>query len=212
MCDPLLMKILNSCIHKQQALLSYCQTSLHMLLQVIQVITFPFVDAVFAELIRSGSLLLSNQESETTQECGEENHSVKEKSRTKQESFSQAARKKTWPERRRERREVKRLRREAQARREGGLFGGSRRKYDEEVFSPDPFRTPSLDQRKTPPPLQMKKWRGEEKGRRSRKSREAERWKKRGGLKHGDLHPYSDIDNRSENLLSPKQRVRHRRK
>ncbi|XP_074529426.1 zinc finger CCHC domain-containing protein 7-like isoform X2 [Halichoeres trimaculatus] len=162
------------------------------------------------ELIRSGSLLFSNQKSDTpTQECGEENQSVKEKSRTKQEWYNQSARKKTWPERRRERREVKRLRREAQARREGGVFGRPLRNYDEEDHPSDPFRSPFLDHKKTPPPPQKMKGRDEAGGRRSRKSREAERWKKRGGLKHGDLHPYVDI---CENLLSPKQRVRHRRK
>ncbi|XP_034546658.1 zinc finger CCHC domain-containing protein 7-like [Notolabrus celidotus] len=160
---------------------------------------------------RSGSLLLSNQKSEPTQESGVENHSVKERSRTKQETCSQAARKKTWPERRRERREVKKLRREAQARREGGLFGRSQRKFDEDVFPLDPLRTSSLGHMKTPLPPQKKK-KDETGGRRSRKGKEAERWKKRGGLKHGDLCPHGDIDISSENLLSPKQRLRHRRR
>ncbi|XP_037531752.1 zinc finger CCHC domain-containing protein 7 [Nematolebias whitei] len=59
------------------------------------------------------------------------------RSRKKQEA---SGRRKTWPERRRERREVKRLRREAKVRREGGgLLRRSRCKSDE-VCPTEPFR------------------------------------------------------------------------
>ncbi|XP_041800419.1 zinc finger CCHC domain-containing protein 7-like isoform X2 [Chelmon rostratus] len=163
------------------------------------------------ELASVGSLPLSNQQhSEPTGESGAENQPFQGRSRTKQETCGRASRRKTWPERRRERREVKRLRREAQARREGGLLGRSQRNFDDEVCTADPFRS-SLHSPKcsTPPP--QKKRRDEEGGRRSRKSREAKRWK-RGGIKHGDLYPHGDVDVNSENLLSPKQRVRHRRR
>ncbi|XP_044061206.1 zinc finger CCHC domain-containing protein 7-like [Siniperca chuatsi] len=162
------------------------------------------------ELVSAGSLPLSDQQHlpERTGESGEENQPVQGRSRTK-ETCSRAGRRKTWPERRRERREVKRLRREAQARREGGLLGRSQGNFDDEVCPADPFR--SLLHRESTPPPQMRR-RDEAGGRRSRKSREAERWKKRGGIKHGDLYPHGDVDIGSENLLSPKQRVRHRRR
>ncbi|XP_070769538.1 zinc finger CCHC domain-containing protein 7-like [Enoplosus armatus] len=162
------------------------------------------------EVVSAGSLPLSDHQhlSERTRESGEENQPVQGRSRTKQEM---AGRRKTWPERRRERREVKRLRREAQARREGGILGGSQGNFDDEVFPADPFRSLLHSHRQSTPPPQKQR-RDEASGRRSRKSREAERWKKRGGIKHGDLHPHGDIDIGSENLLSPKQRVRHRKR
>lgn len=169
---------------------------------------------MFSELVSPGSLPLSDQQhlSEATGESGEENQPVQGRSKTKQETCSRAGRRKTWPERRRERREVKKLRREAQARREGGLLGRSRGNFDDEVCPADPFRSPLHGHKQSTPPPQTKKRREEEGGRRSRKSREAERWKKRGGIKHGDLYPHGDVDKGSENLLSPKQRVRHRRR
>ncbi|XP_029297469.1 zinc finger CCHC domain-containing protein 7-like [Cottoperca gobio] len=164
------------------------------------------------ELFNAGSVPLSNQQhlSEATGESGEENQLVQGRSRTKQETCSRAGGRKKWPERRRERREVKRLRREAQARREGGLLGKSRRNFDDEVCPADPFRS-ALHGHKQSTPCPQKKRRDEEAGR-SRKSREAERWKKRGGIKRGDLYPHVDADISAENLLSPKQRVRHRRR
>lgn len=165
------------------------------------------------ELVSAGYLPLSDQQqwSERTGESGEENQLVHRKSRRKQETCSQAGRRKTWPERRKERREVKRLRREAQARREGGLLGRSPGTFDDEVCSADPFRSPLHSHRQSTPPTQMKR-RDEAGGRRNKKSRETERWKKRRGIKYGDLYPHGDVDIGSENLLSPKQRVRHRRR
>ncbi|XP_020501498.2 zinc finger CCHC domain-containing protein 7 [Labrus bergylta] len=162
------------------------------------------------ELISAGCLPFLDQQTELTQESGEENLAVQGRSKTKQVACSQACRRKTWPERRRERREVKKLRREAQARREGGLLGRSKGKFDDEVCPSDPSRS-LLHGQKSPSPPQKKR-RDEAGDRRSRKSREAERWKKRGGLKHGDLYPHGDVDISSENFLSPKQRVRHRRR
>ncbi|TKS72316.1 Zinc finger CCHC domain-containing protein 7 TRAMP-like complex RNA-binding factor ZCCHC7 [Collichthys lucidus] len=166
------------------------------------------------ELVGAGAPPLSDQQhSEPTVESGEDNQPAQGRSRTKQDTCSRAGRRKTWPERRKERREVKRLRREAQARREGGLLGRSRGNFDDEVCPADPFRFPLDGHRQPTPPPQRKRKRDEEGGRHgSRKSREAERWKKRGGVKHGDLYPHGDIDKDSENLLSPKQRVRHRRR
>lgn len=152
--------------------------------------------------------------SEPTGESGEENQPIQGRSRTKQETCRRTGKGKTWPERRRERQEIKRLRREAQAKREGGLIGRCRRNSDDESCHADPFKPPLHGHGQCAPPPQKKKKKGEEGagGRRSRKSREAERWKKRGGIKRGDLYPHGDMDMDSENLLSPKQRVRHRRR
>lgn len=166
------------------------------------------------ELVSAGSLLLSEQQhlSEPTGESGEENQPVQGRSKRNQEARSHGGRRKTWPERRRERQEVKRLRREAQARREGGLLVRSRGHSDDETCTADPLRSPLHGHGQSTPPPQKKKRKDEAGGRRSRKSREAERWKKRGGMKRGDLYPYVDLDSGSKNLLSPKQRVRHRRR
>ncbi|XP_070692473.1 zinc finger CCHC domain-containing protein 7-like [Pempheris klunzingeri] len=160
------------------------------------------------ELMSAGSLPLSDQQvSEPTGESGEESQPVQGRSRSKEMS-SRAG--KTWPERRRERREVKKLRREAQARREGGLLMRSLGNFDDEVCPADPFRSPLHGHKQSTPPPQKK--RDEAGGRRNRKGREAERWKRRDGIKRGDLYPHGDMDICSENLLSPKQRVRHRRR
>ncbi|XP_072293858.1 uncharacterized protein [Eucyclogobius newberryi] len=59
--------------------------------------------------------------------------------RTKMGQKAQASGRKTWPERRRERQEVKRLRREAQTRREGGLMGHCQDKSDDDILYLDPF-------------------------------------------------------------------------
>nr|XP_046262019.1 zinc finger CCHC domain-containing protein 7-like isoform X2 [Scatophagus argus] len=162
------------------------------------------------DLVSAGSVHDQQHDCEPTGECGEENQTVQRRSKTKQETCSRAGRRKTWPERRRERREVKRLRREAQARREGGLLGRPWGNTDDEVCSADPlgpsFR--GLWQSAAPP----QKKRRDEEGGRSRKKRETERWKKRGGIKLRDLYSYGEVDICSENLISPKQRVRHRRK
>lgn len=162
------------------------------------------------DLIKAGSLPLSDQLhlSEPTGESGEESQPILGRSRAKHEDCSRAGRRKTWPEKRRERREIKKLRREAQARREGGLLGKFRSNSDDEACPTDPFKCfPHAMKVSTPPP---QKWRRVKAG--CRKSREAERWRKRGGVKRGDLYPHSDLDIRSENFLSPKQRVRHRRR
>ncbi|XP_061582301.1 zinc finger CCHC domain-containing protein 7-like [Cololabis saira] len=160
-----------------------------------------------------GSLLPSNQEQlcERIGERSEEKTTAHRRSNAKLEGSSQAGRRKTWPEKRRERREVKRRRREAQATREGGLPGRSCCTSDDEVCSANPFGQPLHGHSQFIPPSERKI--GVEKaGGKSRKSREAERWKKRGGMKRGDLYPHVDVDIGSENLFSPKQRVRHRRR
>ncbi|XP_039976474.1 zinc finger CCHC domain-containing protein 7-like isoform X2 [Xiphias gladius] len=165
------------------------------------------------ELGSAGSIRPSDQQHlfEPTGESGEENQAVQGRSRAKQEKFSQAGRRKTWPERRRERQEVKRLRRKAQARREGVLLGRSRGNSDDEACHADPFKSPLHGHWQSIPPPQKKR-RDEASVRRNRKSREDERWKKRRGIKRGDLYHRGDTDIGSENLLSPKQRVRHRRR
>ncbi|XP_022616029.1 zinc finger CCHC domain-containing protein 7-like [Seriola dumerili] len=165
------------------------------------------------ELVSAGSMGTSDQHhlSEPTGESGEENQPIKGRSRTKQETCRRAGRRKTWPERRRERQEMKRLRRGAQSRREGGLLERSWRNSDDEACHSDPFKSPLHGHRQSAPPPQKRK-REETGGRKSRKSKEAERWKKRRGIKRGDLYPHGNIDIGSENLLSPKQRVRHRRR
>ncbi|CAI5652320.1 zinc finger CCHC domain-containing protein 7 [Oreochromis niloticus] len=149
--------------------------------------------------------------SEKTGASGEENRSVQGWTKTKKELHTRAGRRKTWQERCKERREVKRLRRDAQARREGGLLMKSRCSSDDEAYPRVPFRQPDDRHKQSTAPPQKKR-RDETGGKKSRKSREAERWKKRGGLKRGYLYPHADIDIGSVNLLSPKQRVRHRKK
>ena len=156
----------------------------------------------------AGSLPLSDQQhlSEPTGESGEENQSVQEsRSRTQQES--QAGRRKTWPERRRERREVKKLRREAQARRGGAGLLGRSQNFEDEVCPTAPFRSTQDSHKPSPPPAKKKRKDEEDVGR-SKKSREAERWKKRGGKKRGDLYCDSDIVRGKR--LSLKKKVRHR--
>lgn len=150
----------------------------------------------------AGSLPLSDQQhlSEPTGESGEENQPVQGRSRTQQDT----CRRKTWPERRRERREVKKLRREAQARRGGAGLLGRSQNLEDEVCPADPFRSTLHDHKLSPPPPKKKR-KDEEGGGRSKKSREAERWKKRGGKKCGDL--YCDADVVSGKRL--KKRVRH---
>lgn len=163
-------------------------------------------------LRNAGALPPSDQHhlSKPKGESGDESQPVQGRTRTKQEACSRTGRRKTWPERRKERREVKRLRREAQARR-GGLLGKSQRNSDDEACPADLFKYSLHRHRASTPPPQKKRM-DEADGRRSRKSREAERWKKRRGIKRGDLYPHGDLDIGSENLLSPKQRVRHRRR
>ncbi|XP_059201450.1 zinc finger CCHC domain-containing protein 7-like [Centropristis striata] len=177
---------------------------------------FPKKQKKAKELLSAGSLPFSNQQHlpEATGESSEENEPVQGRSSTKQETCSRAGRRKTWPERRRERREVKKLRRAAQARREGGLLGRSQKNIDDEVCPANPCRSALYAHKQfTPSPQKKKKKKkSDEAGGRSRKSRESERWKKRGGIKRGDLHPHGDADIGSENLFSPKQRVRHRRR
>ncbi|CAL8264289.1 unnamed protein product [Lota lota] len=132
-------------------------------------------------------------------------------------------------ERQRERRELKKLRRQAQARSEGGLHGrcsaGAQGGFnDEEAFLVDPFRNPSNHnhhQGPLPHPRLKRRRVDEEEegcgvkameGTRSRKSREAERWKKRRGMRRGFLYPHGDLGATDENLLSPKNRARHRKR
>lgn len=165
---------------------------------------------LFAEPVIAGSLS-EKQPFERTRESSMESQTIKERSRIKQETWGPAGRRKTWPERRRERREVKRLRKEAQARRESGLLERSRGNFDDEDSTAEPFISPLQGHRESTS-LTQKRRRAEEGGRKCRKSKEAERWKKRRGIKHRDLYPHGDIDICTENLVSPKQRVRHRRR
>ncbi|XP_013862092.1 zinc finger CCHC domain-containing protein 7 isoform X2 [Austrofundulus limnaeus] len=99
------------------------------------------------DLLSTGSCPPPDHLRERAAVCGEKNG----RSRKKQEV---RGRRKTWPERRRERREVKRLRKEAKVRREGG--GSPRCNSDDEVCPVDPFRHKPF----TSPP-EKKKMRGE---------------------------------------------------
>uniref|UniRef100_A0A672IY73 Zinc finger CCHC domain-containing protein 7 n=1 Tax=Salarias fasciatus TaxID=181472 RepID=A0A672IY73_SALFA len=130
------------------------------------------------------------------------------RSRNKQDACSRAVRRKTWPEKRKQRREVKRLRREAQAIREGGLLGKLRYTCDDEVCPVNPFGDPLLGHTQSTTPLKNKR-RAEVGG---RKSRESEKWKKKRGVKRGEMYPHGNGDIDGEHLSSPKQRVRHRRR
>lgn len=116
---------------------------------------------------------------------------------------------KMWPEQRRERHEVKRLRREAQARREGGVLGQCLHNPDDETLYSDPFGTNRHCQT-TCTPKKTKKKVAKEKI--SRNFREAELWKKRRGKKRAFLRPHKEMDYIWYESLSPKQRVRHRQK
>ncbi|XP_040031060.2 zinc finger CCHC domain-containing protein 7 isoform X1 [Gasterosteus aculeatus] len=161
------------------------------------------------ELLSAGPMPLSDQQhlSEATGRSWERNQPVQGRSRMQQETFGRAGRRKKWPETRREREELKRLRRDAKARREGGLLKRPRRYFDGKVYPADLHGHKQY----TPPPKKKGKKKNEAGGK-SRKSREAERWKKRGGRKRGYLYPHGDIDTGSERLLSPKHRVRHRKR
>lgn len=165
------------------------------------------------EPVSAGALppLQQEQLDQKMGDCYKNRPSVQGRSRTKQGAGVHLGTRKTWPERRRERCEVKRLRREAQAKREGGLLRKHCCTFDDAVLPTDSYRH-ILHSQKQPKPPQEKKKKAEKVGKKSRKSREAERWKKRGGIKRGDLYPNCDISIGSENLLSPKQRVRHRRR
>ncbi|XP_056456608.1 zinc finger CCHC domain-containing protein 7-like [Gadus chalcogrammus] len=119
-------------------------------------------------------------------------------------------------ERQQERQELKKLRRQTEARREGGPHGAGRAGLGGDG------RKPPSHQRQVPPPhLPLKRRRqGEEEGcgvkavegARSRKSREAERWKKRRGMRRGFLFPHGDLGATDENLLSPKNQARQRKR
>ncbi|XP_062332853.1 zinc finger CCHC domain-containing protein 7-like [Osmerus eperlanus] len=149
--------------------------------------------------------------SELTEASGEEEPPAPKKRGL--EARREGGRRKTWPERRRERRKVKMLRREAQARREGGLGTTTWDGFDKESHAKDMHRNRYRD---SSPPLQKRR-NSQERGRRSqsreksRKSREAERWKKKGGMKRGDLYLRDDLGPMDETLLSIKHRVRNRR-
>lgn len=80
----------------------------------------------FLDLLSAGSCPAN------TEDYGEKNG----RSRKKEAS----GRRKTWPERCRERREMKRLRREAKVRREGGGLLRRSRCNSDEVCPADPFR------------------------------------------------------------------------
>ncbi|XP_056295215.1 zinc finger CCHC domain-containing protein 7-like isoform X2 [Pseudoliparis swirei] len=129
---------------------------------------------------------------EATSESGEENRTVQGWSRRKQET----CKKKRWPKRCKERREVKRLRKDAQTRQVGRQK--SWRYYVEEVCPP----ALEVHKQYTPPPKKRK----DGAGGKSRKSRESERWKKRGGLKRGNLYPHN------ESLRPPPKKARHRQR
>lgn len=88
---------------------------------------------LFLDLLSSGSCPPPDHLCESTAVCGEK----KGRSRKKPEV---RGRRKTWPERRRERREVKRIRKEAKVKQEGGPGRKSRCNSDDEVCPVDPFR------------------------------------------------------------------------
>ncbi|XP_056132374.1 zinc finger CCHC domain-containing protein 7-like [Lampris incognitus] len=171
------------------------------------------------ELVRAGSISLSERQRsfQLIGEIDEESQptqGIKGKTKRSQGVSSRERRTKNLLERHRERREMKRLRREAQARREGGLPGRSGTD-SEDAYPMDPFRSSTAEQRgdKLLPRKKMKRDEGRaERRTHSRKSREAERWKKRGGMKRGYLYPHHELGAVDEHLMSPKNRVRHRRK
>lgn len=164
---------------------------------------------LFPELLNTASTP-DRQPPELMKEGDMESRTVTEGSRVKLETWSRADGRKTWPERRRARREVKRLRREAQARREGTLLKRSQGNYDDEDVTADSFRSPLQGHwQSTVSP--HKKRKGDDGGQRARKW---QKWKKRGGIKQGRIkqNVYIDADMGTENFNSVKQRVRQRRR
>lgn len=141
---------------------------------------------------------------EPTGESGEENQMVHVWSRRNKEARSSTGRRKTWPERRKERHEVKRLRREAQARREGRLTVRSQGQSENDSFT----RLPLLHRRDLLVQPPKKKRINDASGKSTRKSRETERWKKRGGMKRGDVFPNGELGGKNY----PVRRVCHRRR
>uniref|UniRef100_A0A8C6TZ62 Zinc finger CCHC domain-containing protein 7 n=1 Tax=Neogobius melanostomus TaxID=47308 RepID=A0A8C6TZ62_9GOBI len=93
--------------------------------------------------------------------------------RNKMKQKAQASMRKTWPERRRERQEVKRLRREAQARREGGVLGQCRYDPDGDILDPFGVRNP-WQQKKTFKKIAKTVLRN----RRNKKNKDTEQWEK----------------------------------
>lgn len=141
--------------------------------------------------------------------CGEHKEQLFQRNnKMKQKALASVM--KTWPERRRERQQVKRLRREAQARRESGAFGQWFDKADVDISHLDPFMDSNPKKNKNP----LKKI--NKIGvcnRRSKMPRDRKCWEKTGERKPSLLHHHpTDMDIRTENILSPKQRVRHRRR
>ncbi|XP_033829652.1 zinc finger CCHC domain-containing protein 7-like [Periophthalmus magnuspinnatus] len=130
---------------------------------------------------------------------------------TSMKQKAQSGGRKTWPERRRERQEVKRLRREAQAKREG-LMGHFQRKPDDIDDDDDVLYLKSFGASNpwqyTSPSKKAKKTL-HQRNKNSRKT-QREHLKKRDRKINDFQYPFKEMD--SENLPSPKQRVRHRRR
>ncbi|XP_053736075.1 zinc finger CCHC domain-containing protein 7-like [Synchiropus splendidus] len=123
--------------------------------------------------------------------------------RSRRSKRTWSSQRKTWPDRRRERQEVKRLRREAQARRQGGLLLRAQMYPNEDDFTSCSFKTKEQEA-KSP----KRKEDGGDKNRR----RSGERWAKSRRIKRGDLYSCSNHEINGRNLVSLKQRVRHRRR
>lgn len=129
---------------------------------------------VFPEVASAGCLS-DQQSSDPVGELCVESQKIRERNRTKLETCGRGDRRKTWPERRRERREVKRLRREAQARRQGGTHGRPTGNRSHQDVTADPLMSPLQCQDRFTPTAQKKRaFNGG--GKRNRKGREMGRW------------------------------------
>lgn len=147
------------------------------------------------------------EHSETSDEKNENESLFQGRNKTKQGT---SGRRKTWPERRRERRQVKKLRRKAQAVREGGLPGRSCFDCEDGSGLADLSKKALPNNRRSIHPSEKKTNKKELNDRKKWKSKliDVRRKKK---MKRKDLHPYEDENLGGEKVFSPNQRVRHRR-
>ncbi|CAL9706950.1 unnamed protein product [Knipowitschia caucasica] len=120
---------------------------------------------------------------------------------------SLANERKTWPERRRERRNVKKLRREAQARREGGLMGKMLHKTEDDILYLGQFEASNPWKYTCPSKkVEMTYSLKTKNVKRTQKERSKTKLSKNYDFPHLRERGMKDL------LLSPKQRVRHRRR
>ncbi|XP_011478380.1 zinc finger CCHC domain-containing protein 7 [Oryzias latipes] len=174
--------------------------------------TFPTLPYVchydsLEDVLRRQTRMETGAKGQIPDEKSEKDSLLQGRCKIKQGASGQAGRRKTWPERRRERRQIKQLRRKAQAIREGGLLGRSRYDSEDRGGTADLSKKPKTRQSVHPSEKKnnqelvgRKKWQSKLKDLQSKKKK-----------KQKDLHPFGDENFGGEKVFSPNQRVRHRR-